>query len=288
MMFESDVQRGCPALVVHGTGPFRRREGAGLRPRDHRDLDQQRSNRPVRPHRHLGRRNSCQRGTNRKTPIRIPLEASNIHGIYNEDIRDKPPLSEVAEELAELIDGAILVGHNVRSFDYAMLKTEFLRMGRLAPQPKAIMDTLELVRRLKLPRPHRLGAMCQRYGIRLEAAHTAAADAAATMLLFWRLSVEHAGAFRRPLPELERWIAHGDSAKDASELGRGLDDLVPVDSMGKVREDGNELVLAFGRHRGRYVREIQANDPSYIGWLLSPKGLDCQDTQARIKEHLRS
>ena len=67
-MFESDVQRGCPALVVHGTGPFRRREGAGLRPRDHRDLDQQRSNRPVRPHRHLGRRNSCQRGTNRKTP----------------------------------------------------------------------------------------------------------------------------------------------------------------------------------------------------------------------------
>lgn len=223
-----------------------------------------------------------------KPPIRIPLEASNIHGIYNEDIRDKPPLSEVAEELAELIDGAILVGHNVRSFDYAMLKTEFLRMGRLAPQPKAIMDTLELVRRLKLPRPHRLGAMCQRYGIRLEAAHTAAADAAATMLLFWRLSVEHASAFRRPLPELERWIAHGDSAKDATELGRGLDDLVPVDSMGKVREDGDELVLAFGRHRGRYVREIQANDPSYIGWLLSPKGLDCPDTQARIKEHLRS
>ena len=119
-----------------------------------------------------------------------------------------------------------------------MLKTEFLRMGRLAPQPKAIMDTLELVRRLKLPRPHRLGAMCQRYGIRLEAAHTAAADAAATMLLFWRLSVEHAGAFRRSIPELERWIAHGD--------------------------------------------------PSYIGWLLSPKGLDCPETQARIKEHLRS
>ena len=50
------------------------------------------------------------------------------------------------------------MGHNVRNFDYAMLKTEFLRMGRLAPQPKAIMDTLELVRRLRLPRPHNLGA----------------------------------------------------------------------------------------------------------------------------------
>ena len=71
-----------------------------------------------------------------KPPVRIPYEASNIHGIYNEDVRDKPPLSEVADELAELIDGAILVGHNVRKFDYAMLKTEFLRMGRLAPSPK--------------------------------------------------------------------------------------------------------------------------------------------------------
>ncbi len=223
-----------------------------------------------------------------KPPIRIPHEASNVHGIYNDDVRDKPPLSDVADELAELIDGAILVGHNVRSFDYAMLKTEFLRMGRLAPQPKAIMDTLELVRRLKLPRPHRLGALCQRHGIQLEAAHTAAADAAATMLLFWRLSVEHASAFRRPIHELERWIAHGDSAKDATELGRGLDDLAPVDAMGKIREDGGELVLAFGRHRGRYVREVQTNDPSYIGWLLSPKGLDCPDTQAKIKAHLRS
>ena len=223
-----------------------------------------------------------------KPPISIPYDASNIHGIFNEDVRDQPPLSDMADELAELIDGAILVGHNVRKFDYAMLKTEFLRMGRLAPQPKAIMDTLELVRRLRLPRPHNLGSLCQRHGIRLEAAHTAAADAAATMLLFWRLSVEHASAFRKSIPELERWIVHGDSAKDASELGRGLEDLPPVDSMGKVREDGDQLVLAFGRHRGRYLSEVQANDPSYIGWLLSPKGIDCPETQERIKAHLRS
>ena len=223
-----------------------------------------------------------------KPNIRIPYDAPQIHGISNEDVRDKPPLTEVADQLADLIEGAILVGHNVRNFDYAMLKTEFLRMGRLAPQPKAIMDTLELVRRLRLPRPHNLGALCKRHGIRLEAAHTAAADAAATMLLFWRLSVEHASAFRRSLPELERWIAHGDRPKDASELGRGLEDLVPVDAMGKVREDGDELVLAFGRHRGRYLSEIQANDPSYIGWLLSAKGLDCEATKERIKAHLQS
>ena len=170
-----------------------------------------------------------------KPNIRIPYDATQIHGISNEDVRDKPPLSEVADQLADLIDGAILVGHNVRKFDFAMLKTEFLRMGRLAPQPKAIMDTLELVRRLRLPRPHNLGALCKRHGIRLEAAHTAAADAAATMLLFWRLSVEHASAFRRSC-ELERWIAHGDRPKDATELGRGLKILPRLMPWGKFRK----------------------------------------------------
>ena len=150
------------------------------------------------------------------------------------------------------------------------------------------MATLELVRRLRLPRPHNRGALCQRHGIRLDAAHTAAADAAATMLLFWRLSVDHAPAFRRSLEELERWVVHGDGAGDASALGRGLNDLEPVDSLGKIRIDGDSLIISFGRHRGRALKEIQANDPSYMGWLLSPNGLECDETKQRIHDHLKS
>jgi len=219
--------------------------------------------------------------------VSIPLDASRIHGIYNQDVRGKPKFAEVADEVAELIDGAVLVGHNVRKFDYAMIKNEFLRLGKLAPEPKAIMDTLELVRRLRLPRPHNLGALCRRHGIRLDAAHTAAADAAATMLLFWRLSVDHAPAFRRSLSELERWAVHGDGASDASALGRGLNDLEPLDDLGKVRIDGEHYILSFGRHRGRSVLEIQGNDPSYISWLLSPNGLECEEAKDALRSHLR-
>lgn len=220
--------------------------------------------------------------------IPIPYDSSRIHGLYNDDVRGKATFSAVADQIAELIDGAILVGHNVRKFDFAMLKNEFLRIGRLAPQPKAIMDTLELVRRLKIPRPHNLGSLCQRHGIRLEAAHTAAADAAATMLLFWRLSVENAASFRKSIPELERWIVHGDGAKDASELGRGLNDLEPVDSLGKIRRDEDQLIVTFGRHRGRSINEIQSSEPSYVGWLLSPSGIECEATKDLIREHLAS
>ena len=219
--------------------------------------------------------------------VSIPLEASRIHGIYNHDVRGKPKFAEVADEVANLIDGAVLVGHNVRKFDYAMLKNEFLRLGKLAPEPKAIMDTLELVRRLRLPRPHNLGSLCQRHGIRLDAAHTAAADAAATMLLFWRLSVDHAPSFRRSLGELERWAVHGDGAGDASALGRGLNDLDPLDSMGKIRVDGEHYILSFGRHRGRTLLEIHESDPGYITWLLSPNGLECSATKDTVRAHLR-
>jgi DNA polymerase III epsilon subunit-like protein len=168
-----------------------------------------------------------------------------------------------------------------------MLEKEYLRLGRLCPQPKAIMDTLELVRRLKIPRPHNLGSLCSRHGIRLEAAHTAAADAAATLLLFWRLSVEHSPSFRRSIPELERWIVHGEGNSDASELGRGLNDLETVDSLGKIRRDGAHYVVSFGRHKGKHISEIQTADPSYVGWLLSPKGIECEETRNLMREHLR-
>ena len=102
----------------------------------------------------------------------------------------KPDFSEIADKIAELVEGSVLIGHNVRQFDLPMLRNEFFRIGALPPEPKAVLDTLEIVRRLKLPRPHRLGAQCSRHGISLENAHTASADAAASLLLLWKLGLD--------------------------------------------------------------------------------------------------
>ena len=116
----------------------------------------------------------------------IPYESQRIHGISDSDVRGKPDFSEIADNIAELVEGSVLIGHNVRQFDLPMLRNEFFRIGALPPEPKAVLDTLEMVRRLKLPRPHRLGAQCSRHGISLENAHTASADAAASLLLLWK------------------------------------------------------------------------------------------------------
>ena len=216
----------------------------------------------------------------------IPYGASNVHGIFDADVRGKGDFSTIVDEVANLIEDSVIVGHNVRKFDLEMLESEFLRMGKRMPRPKAVMDTYELVRRLNVPRPHNLGALCTRHGISLENAHTAAADAAASLLLFWRLSVEHAPSFRHSLEELERWAVHGNITSDATDLGRGLGDLELVDNLGKIRKDGNQMILAFGRHKGRDIREIHLEDPRYIHWLLSAKGIEDESAREDVRTYL--
>ncbi len=216
----------------------------------------------------------------------IPIQASNVHGIYDGDVRGLGDFSTFADEIFTQIEGAVIIGHNVRQFDLPLLNNEFRRLGKLPPTPKVVLDTLEVVRRVKLPRPHNLGALCKKHGISLENAHTAAADAAASLLLFWRLSVDHSPYFRKSLEELERWLVHGDSRKDESNLGRGLEDLDMLDSLGKIRIDDGHYVLAFGRHKGRHISEIENLDPKYISWLLSPKGIEDEDAREAIRDSL--
>ena len=213
----------------------------------------------------------------------IPYGASDVHGIYDADVRGQGDFSTIADETFELIDGAVIIGHNARNFDMKLLGSEYLRMGKLPPKPKVVLDTLEVVRRLKIARPHNLGALCKRYGISLENAHTAAADAAAAMLLFWRLTVDHPTSFRKSITEVERWLINGEIKSDASVLGRGISDLSLVDPQGKIRRDGDQFIVAFGRHKGKDIGQIIADDANYLNWLLSPKGIEDDSTRELIR-----
>jgi DNA polymerase-3 subunit epsilon len=55
-------------------------------------------------------------------PMRlIDDEATQVHGITNEDLNDKPLFEDIAEEFLEFVDGATLVIHNAE-FDVGFLK----------------------------------------------------------------------------------------------------------------------------------------------------------------------
>ena len=141
--------------------------------------------------------------------IRIPASSSSVHGIENEDVRDSGSFEKHLDSMARMIDGAVIVGHNVIAFDWRFLEMECMRIGREVPNPLAIVDTLVLARSIGVPGRHKLGSLCERFGISLDRAHSADADAGATLLLLWKLREAHPEKFRGSTREVLESIGSG-------------------------------------------------------------------------------
>lgn len=60
---------------------------------------------------------------------RIPVEASNVHGIYDKDVVDAPRFIELADRIKEFFENekTCLCGYNSRSFDEKYLQAVYLR-----------------------------------------------------------------------------------------------------------------------------------------------------------------
>tara|TARA_B100001113_G_scaffold352054_1_gene352507 strand:- start:98 stop:907 length:810 start_codon:yes stop_codon:yes gene_type:complete len=216
---------------------------------------------------------------------KIPKEASSVHGIFDEDVKGKGVFLEHAENIHELLTDSIVIGHNIVRYDWPLLTAEFSRIGRLVPKPHAMIDTLRLAKRLRIPGRHDLGTLCRGENISLNNAHDAAADAGATLLLLWRIMAKHPRHFRRSPTELENWITTGDS--ETNHLGPGLDDLEPISGTGgKLRKNGDRVVFNFGKYKSRDLHVIAAEDPGYIRWLISPAGPLNEDARKMIKKIL--
>ena len=199
---------------------------------------------------------------------RIPFDASNVHGIKDQDVRGAGNFSEHIGEISKIINDSIIVGHNIIKFDWKMLEIECFRAGVETPKPRAIIDTLVIARKLKIPGRHKLGILCNKYGIDLSNAHRADADAGATLILLWKIMKEYPRFFRGSIDDLQDNLAGG---RRVNLLGPGLEDLEPVpQSRGLLRINNAEIIVAFGKHKGRSLDEINRNDPRYLNWLFSP------------------
>ena len=199
---------------------------------------------------------------------RIPFDASNVHGIKDQDVRGAGNFSEHIGEISKIINNSIIVGHNIIKFDWKMLEIECFRAGVETPKPRAIIDTLVIARKLKIPGRHKLGILCNKYGIDLSNAHRADADAGATLILLWKIMKEYPRFFRGSIDDLQDNLAGG---RRENLLGPGLEDLEPVpQSRGFLRINNTEIIVAFGKHKGRSLDEINRNDPRYLNWLFSP------------------
>ena len=104
----------------------------------------------------------------------IPDFIQNLTGITNKMVEDAPTFEQVAGELLDYLDDAVMCAHNVR-FDHGFLKAEFKRIGITLKQK--VLCTVKLSRKLYPQyKSHGLSAIIERHHFTCSQRHRAMGD----------------------------------------------------------------------------------------------------------------
>lgn len=120
------------------------------------------------------------------------LGATHVHGIRGADVLDAPRFLDVAGDVADRLEGAILVAHNAR-FDLGFVSSEFTRLGASPPTWPALC-TLALSYRFGALGGGRLADCLAAESLTHSGEHTALGDATATAALLASYLRRGAGA----------------------------------------------------------------------------------------------
>ena len=113
--------------------------------------------------------------------IPIPKEASDIHKITDDDVKDAPTFAAIAPELLAALAGHVPGAYNA-PFDKAFITNELARAGLQLRRDHEWLDPLVWARELQQEeRSRALGEVAARLGIPLQNAHRAADDAEAAL-----------------------------------------------------------------------------------------------------------
>ncbi len=182
----------------------------------------------------------------------IPAEATAIHGITDEDVKDCPTFKQVAKSLADILEGCDLAGFNSSRFDVPLLAEEFLRAGIDFDMRKRKFVDVQIIFHKKEQRT--LEAAYKFYCDKeLENAHSAEADTLATYEVL--------------KAQLDRYP---DLVNDIAVLSQEYSSFNDnVDLAGRMVYDENGVeVFNFGKHKGKPVVEVLRNEPSYYSWMM--------------------
>jgi DNA polymerase-3 subunit epsilon len=186
--------------------------------------------------------------------IPIPLKVSEITGIKDDDVKDKPLFFQVARAVAEFIGDADIGGFNVERFDIPLLSRELQEAGvKLDLNIRHIYDA-QKVYHLNVKRD--LSAAYQFYCHKeLQGAHAALVDTEATLEILAAQTALY-GQGSLDLEKLQEF-----EYKQTSEF---------FDAERKFRWWNGELYMMFGKYaRTESIREIAKKDPSYLQWILT-------------------
>jgi DNA polymerase III subunit epsilon len=95
---------------------------------------------------HLPHQGSFTKFYSRINPqIPIPPDASNIHNIFDSDVKACPTFPQIVGDISWLFRDAIVVGYNIHKYDMLLLQSELLRMNfPFNLQHKATIDLAQI------------------------------------------------------------------------------------------------------------------------------------------------
>lgn len=216
--------------------------------------------------------------------IKIPLESSLIHGIYDEDIKDAPTFKSIAKSLAQFIEGCDLAGFNSNRFDVPMLVEEFLRSEvDFDVKTRKLIDAQRI---FHLMEPRNLGAAYKFYcGKSLENAHSAEADTLATLEVLCSQVQRYEGVKIKDAKDQEY-----EPVKNDMDALHQLTSANLVDFAQRMTTNAKgDIVFNFGKHTGKPVKTVLQQEPNYYDWMMNGEfALDTKRKLTEIKLSMRS
>ena len=204
---------------------------------------------------------------------------TQLTGISDEDVKDKPTFKQLAQWLSDQFVGSDFAGFNSNNFDIPLLAEEFLRAGIDFDFSKCkLIDACSIFR--KMERRNLASAYKFYCGRKMEddfEAHRADQDTEATYrVLMGQLDKYAPGANEDPEKVLENNM---QALADFSKMNKNVDfagrivwgEMKDADGKPVLDEKGEPKLIEvfnFGKYKGMPVVEALKRDPGYYGWIL--------------------
>lgn len=184
--------------------------------------------------------------------IPIPPEVTEIHGIRDEDVKDKPAFTDIARSLSKEFEGCDFAGYNSNKFDIPLLAEEFLRANVDFDLRKRKFIDVQVIFHKMEQRTLSAAYMfyCQKD---LRDAHSAQADTRATYEIL-KAQLDRYDILENEIDKLSAFSTQHRSADLAGRI---------------IYNDKDVEVFNFGKYKGQQVEEVLKKDPGYFSWILN-------------------
>lgn len=198
--------------------------------------------------------------------IPIPKEASDVHQITDDMVKDQPTFDRIAKSLFDLIGDSDFCTFNGNRFDIPMLMEEFARAGfELDMSNRRCVDVKRIYHRMER---RDLKAAYQFYCKKnLEGAHDALNDVKATVEVLESMLDHYNGI---DCIEKDDSVIPEPVTNDIQALSDFTKDFDSVDFAGTIKLNSENIpVFGFGKYQGQSVTSVLEKDKSYYDWIMT-------------------